>query len=57
MKFTKYINDIAKLIEININRVNSRNFPENIRYRMSTENIFGLTYEEYDLLEEIKFNL
>ena len=53
MKFTKYINDIAKLIKINIGRINSRNFPENIRYTMSTENIFELTYEEYDLLEEI----
>lgn len=53
MKFTKYINDIAKLIEINIDRINSRNFPENIRYSISTENIFELTYEEYDLLEQI----
>ena len=53
MKFIKYINDIAKLIEINIDRINSMNFPENIRYSMSTENIFELTYEEYDLLEQI----
>lgn len=53
MKFKKYINDIAKLIEINIVRVNSMNFPENIKYSISNQNIFELTPDEYILLEKI----
>ena len=53
MNFENYIDDIAQLIEININRINSRNLPKNAVYSMSSENIFKLTLEEYEKLSEI----
>lgn len=53
MNFEKYIDEIAKLIESNINRVNSRNILENAVYHLSSENFFELSLEEYEKLSEI----
>lgn len=40
MNFEKYVDDIARLIESNINRINSRNILKNALYHMSSENFF-----------------
>lgn len=53
MNYEKYIDEIAQLIEININRINSRTIHKNTFYSMSAENIFELTLEEYEILSEI----
>lgn len=53
MNFEKYIDEIAQLIENNINRITSRNILKNAVYRMSSENIFELTLDEYKELSEI----
>ncbi|PWB88387.1 hypothetical protein [Methanobrevibacter thaueri] len=53
MNFEKYIDEITKLIESNINRVNSRHFLENEVYHLSSENFFELSLEEYEELSEI----
>ncbi len=53
MVFEKYIDEITLLIETNIERLSFKIMPKNIRYSMSTENLFELTYEEYEQLSEI----
>ena len=53
MVFEKYIDEIALLIENNIERLSLKIRPKKIRYSMSTENLFELTYEEYERLSEI----
>ena len=53
MSFENYIDEIAQLIESNINRINSRNLLKNIHYHYSSENIFELSIEEHKKLSEI----
>lgn len=53
MNFENYIDDIAQLIENNINRINSRNILKNAVYHWSSENFFELSLEEYEKLSEI----
>lgn len=53
MNFENYIDEIAQLIESNINRINSRTIQKNTFYSMRAENIFELTLEEYERLSEI----
>lgn len=53
MIFEKYIDKITLLIEKNIERLSLKIMPNNIRYSMSTRNLFELTYEEYEQLYEI----
>lgn len=53
MNFEKYIDDITQLIEININRLNNRDFSEKFIYHMSSSNQFWLTLEEYQKLNGI----
>ncbi len=53
MNFEKYIDEICQLIEINIERLTPELWPKNIYYSMSTENLFKLTFEEYQRLCEI----
>ena len=53
MNFENYIDEIAQLIESNINRINSRIIHKNTIYSMRAENIFELTLEEYERLSEI----
>ena len=53
MSFENYIDEIAQLIESNINRINSRNLLKNMHYHYSSENIFELSIEEHKKLSEI----
>lgn len=53
MNFEKYIDEIALLIESNINRINSRAILDDAFYSMSYENFFELSMEEYEKLTEI----
>lgn len=53
MEFENYIDDIAQLIENNINRLKSRNLLKDSKYYMSTENRFDLSFEEFEILSEI----
>lgn len=61
MNFEKYIDEICQLIEINIERLTPKSWPKNIYYSMSTENLFKLTFEEYqrlfEIVEEISMDL
>ena len=53
MDFEKYIDEIAQLIENNINRINSMNILNNAVYHLSSENFFELCLEEYEELSDI----
>lgn len=53
MNFENYIDEIAQLIESNINRIKSRTIHKNTCYSRSAENIFELTLEEYERLSKI----
>lgn len=53
MNFEKYIDDIVKLIEININRINNMDFSKKIIYEMYSSNYFWLTLEEHQKLNRI----
>ena len=55
MNFEKYIDDITQLIEVNIDRLNNRDFPSNISYHISSVNSFDLTLDERKILNKILF--
>lgn len=53
MNFEKYIDEITQLIVINNERLTPESWPKNIHYSISAENLFKLTYEEYQVLSAI----
>lgn len=53
MNLEKYVDEIAQLIESNLNRLKSRNILKNAVYRMSSKNFFELSLEEYKKLSNI----
>ncbi len=61
MNFEKYIDEITQLIKINNERLTLESWPKNIHYSISGENLFKLTYSEYQALftivEEISSDL
>ena len=61
MYFKKYIDEITQLIKINIERLTPESWPKNIHYSISSENLFKLTFEEYqrlfEIVEEISLDL
>ena len=50
MNLEKYVDEIAQLIENNINRLKSRNILKHAVYRMSSKNLFELSLDEYKKL-------
>ena len=53
MEFENYITDIVQLIENNIDRLNSINLLKAVKYYISAENRFELSFEEFGKLSEI----
>ena len=53
MNLEKYVDEIAQLIENNINRLKSRNILKHAVYRMSSKNLFELSLDEYKKLSSI----
>ena len=53
MEFENYITDIVQLIENNIDRLNSINLLKDVKYYISAENRFELSFEEFGKLSEI----
>ena len=53
MNFEKYVDEIAQIIENNINRLKSRDLLKHAVFRMSSENLFELSLKEYNKLSNI----
>ena len=53
MNYVKYIEEITKLIEANINRIKSRNVLHNPQYFFSSKNFFELDENEYEKLSNV----
>lgn len=53
MNFEKYVDEIAQIIENNINRLKSRDLLKHAVFRMSSENLFELSLKEYNKLSDI----
>ena len=53
MNLEKYVDEIARLIESNLNKLRSRNILKNAVYRMYSKNFFELSLGEYKKFSNI----